>query len=138
MLVNYNGPTFGISCLAWSPDGVYLAYACGRQVGLLDMEAGRTFLQELQPPPGISKERKCLAWSPSGRTLAVGSDLIEFWKMDSRGRLFMYAKLRHTRDQVSSLALSDDPISLALSHHPISGMLAMSGTTTGDAEILKA
>src|SRR5919109_709503 len=86
VLVHHNGGSsryYGITKLAWSPDG-------GKLVGSTGDNTVRVWRADGAPLAvieGCGERISAVAWSPDGRTLAAGSSdqLICLWSWEGRG-----------------------------------------------------
>jgi WD40 repeat protein/predicted acylesterase/phospholipase RssA len=99
-----------VTCLAWSPDGQWLAsgYKDG-SLRLWDVEAGEEIWRGAAHPGGTDPQVSELAWSPSGHALASsGSDFqLNLWERSDEGIALRFSVVLQTWDQWG-LAFSPD------------------------------
>jgi WD40 repeat protein/predicted acylesterase/phospholipase RssA len=108
-----------VTCLAWSPDGQWLAsgYKDG-SLRLWGIEEGEEIWRESAHPGGTDPQVSELAWSPSGNLLASsGSDFqLNLWERSDEGLSLRFNTFLQTWDQWG-LAFSPDGTCLLAPAH---------------------
>lgn len=106
-VLQIRGTDFEPQCVAFSPDGRFIAAGGLRSVGLWDTSSGALFKRIDLPDYGHTSWTKVIAFDPSGRFLAAGTDQHDVFLWDLAAG-YQGGRLGTRSGGVDKTALSED------------------------------